>query len=253
MLLTIFLFSILLLFVDNPVAAIKKGIDELTESGRNVRIDEQQASDGNKDPVNDIIEIKENGIINVRIGKVYTDEDLKNLEKELPFATEVFVEEEINESVYKVRLGDTTEAYMALDEVNIIEGLELDVADYAIEDFLRVFPDSFRDSYSYFFAFLGVDYNHLKSSLQGLTDEGVNELGEKVIVYDYDNISYFFEGDFARAIEVRNINVELLIVSNLKLEPRIVSNDDDTMFYFLTNEYAIVIDYENRSMIFIDK
>lgn len=253
--LTMFLISTLLMLFENPVSEMRKWIDELVGADRIEKVEKDTVSETNEADVEnretDILEINKDGIISVRDGTIYQDENLRNIEIKLPFSTEIFVEEEINESIYKVRIGNRVEGYIPIKEIKIIDETELADINYTIEDFLPILPESFKDSYAYFFAFLETDYEYVKSSLQGLTDEYVNEFGEETLVYDYDDISYTFNDENnSYAMEVRNIDSNLLIINNLNVVPEILSTNDNSLFYMLLGDYGVIIDIEKRSMLF---
>ena len=240
-----FVISIMLLFVDNPAEAINNGLGQVAKTESN--------NDANEESNAEVLVINETGRIKERNGAVYLDTELKNVETELPFATEVFVEEEIEGSIYKISIEDKIQGYIKSDSVGMPKEIDKEDSTFTVEDFLPLFPESVSESYAFLFAFINTDYENVKTTLQGLTDEYTDEFDNNVLVYEYGAYSYYFnEDNLSYAIKIDDIDLDSSVVNEIIEESESVSNDD-SMFYLETDEYEVILDIKERSVEFNGK
>ncbi|MFC4661443.1 ATP-binding cassette domain-containing protein [Oceanobacillus aidingensis] len=244
-LLTLFVCSTILLFIDNPIEAITNRLGQATEVEDSDNLAEES------EPA--ILTIDKSGIIKGRDVPVYLDSDLNenDIEAEVSFATKVFIEEEIDDSIYKVSVeNDTISGYVETENVELIDDDEMANSTLSIETFLPLFSESIQESYAYLFAFLGADYENVKNTLRGLTDEYTNQSGKDILEYEYGAYSYYFnEDDIAETIEFDEIDVDSSIINEVTSESQI-SSSDDSLFYLVTAEYTVILDVSNRNIMF---
>ncbi|PAE30540.1 hypothetical protein CHI07_03770 [Paenibacillus sp. 7884-2] len=240
-----FVVSIMLLFVDNPAEAINNGLGQVAKTESN--------NDANEESNAEVLVINETGRIKERNGAVYLDTKLKNVETELPFATEVFVEEEIEGSIYKISIEDKIQGYIKSDSVEMLKEIDKEDLTLTVEDFLPLFPESVSESYAFLFAFINTDYENVKSTLQGLTDEYTDEYGNNVLVYEYGAYSYYFnEDNLSYAIKIDDIDLDSSVVNEI-IEESTFSNNDESIFYFTMDGYEVILDIKERSVEFNGK
>ena len=229
-----FVISIMLLFVDNPAEAINNGLGQVAKTESN--------NDANEESNAEVLVINETGRIKERNGAVYLDTELKNVETELPFATEVFVEEEIEGSIYKISIEDKIQGYIKSDSVGMPKEIDKEDSTFTVEDFLPLFPESVSESYAFLFAFINTDYENVKTTLQGLTDEYTDEFDNNVLVYEYGAYSYYFnEDNLSYAIKIDDIDLDSSVVNEI-IEESTFSNNDESIFYFTMDGYEVILD-----------
>lgn len=240
-----FVISIMLLFVDNPAEAINNGLGQVAKTESN--------NDANEESNAEVLVINETGRIKERNGAVYLDTELKNVETELPFATEVFVEEEIEGSIYKISIEDKIQGYIKSDSVGMPKEIDKEDSTFTVEDFLPLFPESVSESYAFLFAFINTDYENVKTTLQGLTDEYTDEFDNNVLVYEYGAYSYYFnEDNLSYAIKIDDIDLDSSVVNEI-IEESTFSNNDESIFYFTMDGYEVILDIKERSVEFNGK
>ncbi|MFD1451541.1 ATP-binding cassette domain-containing protein [Oceanobacillus sojae] len=242
-LIALFICSTALLFVNNPIEAITNRLGQANESENENNLVEESESE--------IVAIDKNGIINERDVSVYFDFDLNDIETEVSFADKVFIEEEIDGSIYKVNIEGNTAGYVEVNNVELTDDGEEKNSTFSVETFLPLFSESIQESYAYLFAFLDADYENVKDTLNGLTEEyTVQSSGGYVLEYEYGAYSYYFnEDNIADAIEFEGINIDSLIVNDVMSESQISSNDD-SLFYLETDEYKVILDVSNQNILF---
>lgn len=241
----LFVCSAILLFVDNPIEAITNRLGQATELEDKDNLAEESESE--------IVTIDKNGIIKERDVPVYLNSDLNenDIAAEVPFATKIFIEEEIDGSMYKVNVEDDTSGYVEIENLELIDEDEVADSTFSIEYFLPLFSETIQESYAYLFAFLDTDYENMKSTFQGLTDERTDQFGNNVLEFDYGAYSYYFNKDnIAESIKFDEIVVDSPIVNEIMAESQISSNDD-SLFYLVTDEYEVVLDVDNFNIAFM--
>lgn len=239
-----FFIATLLMFIDNPINIIHGG---KTTNGNPVEtIDNEKEVDNNIEPeLIDSIAVEKHGYI--KSGNevsVYSDVERNNLLTKLPFSTEVFIIEEINETIYRIESPGGM-GYIEKSKVTLLDKNEL-TENISYEDFLPLLPISFQNSYRFFFSFLDEDIESIKGSLQGLSDEYQNDKGEYVLEYGQEGVSYQINNNSrAYAIEIKDINLESVGAGLVLSKASLVSDEEDFLFY-LTNNYKILVNVEER-------
>lgn len=241
-LIILFMVSTMLLFIDNPIAAITNQSGQATESEKGDNPAEESESK--------TVTIEKNGIIKERDVSVYLDSDLSEIKTEIVFADELYVEEELEGAIYKVNIEDDTSGYVEADKVELIDEGETPTSALAIEDFLPLFSESIQGSYAYLFAFLGAKYEDVKNTFQGLTDEQTDRSDNNVLEFDYGSYFYYFnEDNIAEAIQFNKIDIESSIVDKIIAESQ-VSSEDDGLFHLVTGEYEVLLNVEDYNILF---
>ncbi|WP_286171999.1 ABC transporter ATP-binding protein [Gracilibacillus phocaeensis] len=243
---TMLVVSIVLLFVDSPIAAINNTPEESQE----VAGDDENDHSPFESNESTTIEINENGLVTEREIPIYQEPELENTEIELSFATEVLVEEELNGSIYKISIDGEVEGYTESDYVEIGAKEEISASSFTIEDFLPVLPERISESYAFFFVFLNSDIENVRSKLQGLTDEYTDPLGNTVLEYENGTYSYHFnEENIAEAIEMTELDLDESFRTNILAEAALVSGQEN-MAYLVGDMYNIVVDFEGSQVVF---
>lgn len=241
-----FLISTFLLFVDNPAEAIRRNFPVFTppETEESSTLPETMAEAVDEDVT--VIEIEEDGLVFAREATVYSDSNLTEEAFTLPFSTAVFVDEELDESIYKVVLDDGREGYISIDEVHL-GGVEL--TDVTIEDFIPIFPPSVSESYVFTFTFMDTEHYVVLDSLQGLSDEFTDGNGHRILEYGNGDFLYYFnENNYSDKIEIGNLRTTDYFIDLMSDNASLVL--DDELLYFLTEEYEIVLDVVEDNMFF---
>ncbi|NMH67668.1 teichoic acids export ABC transporter ATP-binding subunit TagH [Bacillus sp. RO3] len=187
------------------------------------------------------------GYIQVENAVLYKDEKLTDKQIVLPFSTEVFVQEFIEEDYYKV-LYESENYYVKADALTTeINSSELSTLSF--EDQLFVFNEPVVSSYSYFTAFFDSSYDEIVNSLRGLTDEEENQDGNRYLVYGYDNVTYRLNNDnVSDAIIFNEINLDNEAVQLLKEEAKLIS-DSEELYLVETEQYNWYYDLEKNELL----
>ncbi|GAQ16780.1 ABC transporter-related protein [Oceanobacillus picturae] len=242
LLVILFLVSALLMFIDNPLAAVKS-FSETNDNDAHIEVNTNEPS---QSPT---LDVNKTGYTAEEEVTVFKDNNLDQEIMQLPFAKEVSVLEKIDGFLYKVRF-DGKEGYIKETDIEIVADTDMDDSNVALEDFLPIFPEQFRESYSFLFLFLNTEYEMVKSKLQGLTGEYNDNLGRPVLDYESTHISYIFDDNQTSvAIEVKDIVMEENLLERLRDESIVISNDSQ-LYYVLTSEYQCYIDIKNSTVIF---
>lgn len=236
----LFLYSILLMFVDYPVKAIKDNF-ETPIKGNTQKIEE---NDSANEP---IVEVNESGYITEKKAIIYKDADLEEKITEVPFASKVNIIEEINGLAYKVNFEENV-GFIQPEIVDIMDDKEIKKSSITIEDLLPMFPRQFKESYSFFLTFLNTGYDELKGNLHGLTDEYMDDFGRTIL--EYDNVSYIFnKSNNSVAIQLNDVMMSETVLTEAIAKSALASNDGN-LYYLSTKAYGIYIDIENDSITF---
>ena len=240
----LFMLSTMLMFVNHPVEAITDSINNFSKDNVDDRIlDEKESDEPNH------VKVDENGFISEREAILYNDTGLNKSVTGLPFATEVYVEEKIDNSIYKVKTK-SDHGYIDSTKVETAKEEELKHSNLSLEEFVSIFPDEFAGSYAFSFTYLNTDYAEVKDSLQGLTNEYVDDFGQSILDFSSNRMSYIFdENNISNAIKVSDINVDAPIIHEIITESKLVSGDK-VLYLLLTKDFKIYLDVENRTITF---
>ncbi|RWZ59084.1 ATP-binding cassette domain-containing protein [Halobacillus fulvus] len=218
--------SILLLFGDN--------FDSFTAGAT-----EASNKETTVDSAADWQEVGQPGFTIQSPASLYSDEELTDVETEIPFASEMLVQS-VMDGVYKVE-HDGQILYTEKAAIQLDSGSSSQVADISLGDLARTFPERFVNSYEYFFAFMGADYETVTSNLNGYTDQGINELDQKFLEFSDDHVTIIFdEKDDAGTFVVSELNTSHPVINQLIEEARMYSVDK-TLYNIQTEQYSINI------------
>ena len=241
LLLVYFILSTILMFIDDPLNAFSQEDTKMVESDR--IIDEETNNGELAVDVNAKL-VENNGFINSSSAVVYENEDLEYEIGSLNFLDEVYIDELIGDSVYKVNT-EYGEGYINSSEV-ILED-QFDLTPYSsIDDFVFLFPETIVDSYNFFFSFLGEEYDMITGTMQGITDDYVTD-SIRVIELSNEGVSYIFNENLTSvSLVIENINLnekseEILQQANLS---------SDTLYYYKLDEYDVVLNLEGGLITF---
>ncbi|MBC5635726.1 ATP-binding cassette domain-containing protein [Ornithinibacillus sp. BX22] len=239
-----FIIATVLMFIDNPINIIH---GEKTNNGNTEEIigDEKELNSNLESNSIESSTVEKNGfIISGDDVSVYSNTNLSNLVTNLPFSTQVYIIEEINETIYRIEFPGGM-GYIEKSKVTLLDENDL-IVNISYEDLLPLLPTSFQNSHRFFFSFLDEDIESIKGSLQGLSDEYQNDNGEVVIEYGQEGVSYQINNNSrAYAIEISDINLESAEAEWVLSNASLVSYEEDFLFY-LTNSYKIVVNVEER-------
>jgi teichoic acid transport system ATP-binding protein len=191
-------------------------------------------------------EINRKGYIQVENGVLYEDNKLEVKRGELPFSTEVFVEELIDKEYYRV-LYQNENHFIKADTLTTQVNKE-DVSTLSFEEQLFIFNEPVVSSYSYFTAFFDSSYDEITSSLKGLTDEKENQKGERFLVYGYDNVTYRLNNDdISNAIIFSELNLDQEVINLLEEKAKIIS-DNEKLYLVETEQYNWYYNLEKNEL-----
>jgi teichoic acid transport system ATP-binding protein len=189
--------------------------------------------------------INENGIVTVGQSALYDEKELKTAKGKIFFSDEIEVLEKIGDS-YKVRTANNLLGYTNVENIKVPKP-DFVVAQRDLKDFLPLFPERFANAYAYFLTFLNVESEEVKSILSGLTSESLLDNGKKTLTYSYYNAQYTVNDDnMTESISISNIETSVPGWNELKESASLVSNDNQ-YYYYITEDYKIVIDILNRT------
>ncbi|WP_404329946.1 ABC transporter ATP-binding protein [Mesobacillus maritimus] len=186
-------------------------------------------------------EVNTNGFVIEGQTMVFEEYQLKNSIGELLFAEEVKVLEQVENS-YKVQ-KDELIGYVSQDNVKLEdEELAIPESDIDMNDFLPLFPERFANANEYFRTFLNAEADMVRSTLIGLSDEEVFEDGRETLTYSTYSAEYNINQDkIANSITVRNFATDEDQWNELK-EGASLQSEDDCYYYFLMEDYEIIVD-----------
>ncbi|WP_052345750.1 ATP-binding cassette domain-containing protein [Paucisalibacillus sp. EB02] len=240
-----FIIATVLMFVDNPISAITglnhsdNVVIEAEEPTLNVPEEEENTLE--------TVGINQNGLIQVKSAAIYNDMEFSDKLAELPFATQIYIVEEINDSMFKIEstygLG-----YVEKNKVQIIDDEGVVQVDVSVDEFIPLFPESLQQTYGFFFSFLNAEGDTIKDSLQGLTDEYEDGNGNIILEYSYENVTYTLndEGQ-SYVVEIDNLDLEQLDEVNITGS---LESQEEGLYYYLTDTYQIYLDITNESIRF---
>ncbi|PLS01498.1 ATP-binding cassette domain-containing protein [Neobacillus cucumis] len=176
---------------------------------------------------------------------IYSDSKLKHKIVTLPFATPISIQEKRNDS-YKVTYDGKT-GYINTTDATISEQ-ETQPLNLSIDNLQDSLPSAFSRSYEFYLAYLGADYNNIKSDIRGLTEETTDSLGNKVQVYR--SVSYTFnQNNIADMITVLDIDSSDEIIQRMK-ENASIKNDEDQLYFVDINGYQTILNLQKNTVSF---
>ena len=204
-------------------------------SNQNVNADEK---------VNNI-KINKVGFINQDNVILYEDKDFLKEKEVLDFSKEIYIKEQIDD-IYNVQF-ENKEGYIKVKTVSMIDS-PIGSSQLSIGQIVDIFPERLTDSYLYFLAQLNGDYEVIINKLNGLTSEKTDHAGNRVLEYEYDNITIFFnEEQVAKKILIHQVNEDSSTIENIKDEAQLKSRDEQK--YLLRIEgYDLILDLKENKI-----
>ncbi|MCM3652967.1 ABC transporter ATP-binding protein [Metabacillus litoralis] len=230
LLLTLTIFSGFLMFTDFSLSTFAK----------------QKETDSilNKEAIHASV-INQEGIIVTEQASAYKSQDQDANVQSIPFAARVFVEEKLGNN-YKVRYKNDS-YYLDMNDIQLTSKTDLQVTNRTIEDYLTILPESFYQSYEFFFAFFNEDYETVTSKIRGY-QEGTNKEGNKVLTLNGYGLSYIFNKDnLVEKILIYNINQNSQSLQSFMNQAQ-VSSDDQNHFLQVTKDYEMILNLEKSTL-----
>ena len=183
------------------------------------------------------IEINQNGFIAVEGSAIYKNVDFTDKIYDIEFASPIFVQKQIGNEIYQITYNNRY-GYINKEEVKL-NNLKNDFS-YSFIDTLALFPETFKQSFEFYLAFLSSSEDEIKSRLKGLTSEEINDNGEKVLSFDYDKVSYYInDKGIATDIMVEDVEVDEETM-NMVNEISALKLNDGTIFLIKTTNGTIL-------------
>jgi teichoic acid transport system ATP-binding protein len=235
------LLSIYFMFSNNKTSFFLSDINKKLENANNVGENQANKVEENKKEV-----INSKGFIIKETVDVFSDKDLNNKQSTLVFATPIMIEEKVD-NVYKIHHDDLS-GYIGVNDAEIYQG-DLEVKDYTIEDLLVFLPESFSNAYSFYLSHLGLPYDEVKANLRGLSQETIDPAGNKVQIYQSENVSFLFnKSNIAYAIIIYDLNSADTTFNNL-VDSSNLSNNDEKLYFIRINNYEVIINLKTHRLI----
>jgi teichoic acid transport system ATP-binding protein len=235
---------ILILFVFSA-ATVFIGDFSVLKNLPSFSLKEKDISKDNDLPSENITKINKKGVVIKNESKLFSNKKTTELERQLKFASNVYIIEQINDDTYKI-ISNEEIGYMNKEDIIILEN-DLQESDVKIEEFKEVFNTQFIDSYEYFFAFMNTDYEEVKKTLRGLTEEKADDTG-KYLVYGYDNVTYLYENNSENnTIIISDINKDFQVENVFPTDSYIKSKNKE-LYLIKTHSYSILLDKKNNEI-----
>ncbi len=244
-LILLFTISVLLMFIEHPINTIKNNfnISETEVENHNNTL----TSGADSFDQTDSITINEAGLISAKSRVVYKDRELTEEISELAFADEVFVLEEFGNSVYKIKVANTY-GYIPSAQVQLLKEAEFKISELTIDELVPLFPESFSDSYSFLLLFLNEDYQKIKESLQGLSNEYEGNAEETILEYGANDMSFIIEDGISQAVFIRELNLVSTVLDTIVEQSTLISGNRENIF-LVTEKYKVYLDTVDRTML----
>ncbi|WP_157130763.1 ABC transporter ATP-binding protein [Halobacillus mangrovi] len=237
--------STLLLFIDQPVEAVKDQFGFLSSQQAASETAEEK-EDKAEGPV-EMKEIDQQGAIIAESSDLYNEPELTSVKEKLPITTKVDVVNQIGD-VYEVTY-EGEKGYVKAPDIQLSPG-QNEITDLTLDELAQAFPGSFAQSYEYFFAFSDSDYESVKSTFNGLTDETEDESGRNILLYEADGVAFKFDEDNETdEIEVMNIDVHDEAIEELK-DKAYLSSNDDSIHFIENDKFQVILNVEEETLQF---
>lgn len=195
---------------------------------------------------NEAVDVK--GFITGESVDVFSSKSFSNKISALPFGSPIFIVDREGDA-YKIQYN-STDGYIRVNDAEVM-AKDLPQSKYKIEDLLVFLPDSFSHSYNFFLAQLGLNYDKIKGSLRGLSNETTDIQGNSVLVYNYDNIMYMFNNDkISSQIKILNINEDNNTFTNLEASAS-VKDKNNNLFFTIIKDYEVIVNKQEKSITLI--
>ncbi|MCM3244937.1 ATP-binding cassette domain-containing protein [Cytobacillus oceanisediminis] len=237
--------SALLMFEIQPVQGIGSYINSYIDNKEQSLVKETH-KEGKPEFISK--EINKEGIVSVGQAEIYNDSDLKNKTTDISFANNVFIEEQLNAEIYKIKSNGVS-GFTKMINIKLMDD-DLPNVQIGITDFIPLFPERFSNAFEYFFTFLNTDSEEVKSKVRGLSSEERLNNGERILTYSVYDARYItdLEG-ITKSITVSNIDTSRDEWDRIKHNASLISNDSQC-YLFKTDEFNIVVDQNNNTTTF---
>ncbi|OAS88216.1 MULTISPECIES: teichoic acids export ABC transporter ATP-binding subunit TagH [Metabacillus] len=232
------IFSLLFMFIGNPVQIMNKNTTDQSGVKTIDQIEDKK----------DIIVFEKNGYVIVNNADFYIDEQLTETGFAIPFGSSLEVLGK-TDNVYKIRYNDTT-GFTSKENIQIGDVKQDNESEnIAINEFLSVFPENFKNSYQFYLAQLNLNEEQILEKLSGLTGESVNINGDKTLDYKYDNVQIIIDKEtgLTSSIIVDSIQSESDTLNKIKESAQITSKNGDLLFLNL-DKYNLTINLINNTI-----
>lgn len=231
--LLIALFITIFFMFKNPFIDTLNGL--LKDEQRSINEGDKVKKEEKKTEVTSII--SQYGFVAVKDTNVYNSIDSTSASFPLNFGDKVYISEQIDDH-FKFTYDDK-DLYVNKSDIILLEE-SFEESNFQIDDFVSAFPTEFSDSYMYFFAFLGGNYDQIKSSMSTEPVETENGLGESILSYPDYFVEYHFN-DQGNANEIVINNIDLDAIKDIDLTS---SKMSDSTYYLQNETYEIFINGE---------
>ncbi|WP_161993075.1 ATP-binding cassette domain-containing protein [Sediminibacillus terrae] len=242
-LLLLFLFSTFLMFIENPLQAL--------DNSFNNKGDEKLVSQVEKgEPVQELSPediLNMDGWIIVNESSIYKNIDTREKVEDLAFGTKVnILEEETRQNFYKVEVNGIS-GYLSKNDLLIIDQAEQITSDLKIEDFIDIFPRRISNSYEFFISLLGSDLEELRKTTQGITNEYLNDDGQLIVEYSYENIAYITDNNKVGTLQINEIDFNNSVIEEIMNEA-FIKSVDGTLYCLSLENYYVYLDSIQKEM-----
>ncbi|WP_374055174.1 teichoic acids export ABC transporter ATP-binding subunit TagH [Rossellomorea sp. FM04394] len=241
--LTILLLTVLLSFFTLQMFDLKP-FSSLTSMFKGNALLDPDAGDEKPEKIEEI-PVGQNAVISTESVKVYEDKSLDNVSRTMEFGTEIYVDKKIGD-LYSINENGVN-SFIKADKVKLLYNPQ-EPLDISIREMLDFLPEIFTNSYSYYLAYLEMDYDKIKEDLLELTNERTDSYGRKLLEYSFDKITYRFNDELlSNAIIIEDIDTDSPELQDL-IEKATVVDQTNGMYYLKTIDYKVTIDLQERKM-----
>ncbi|WP_339147890.1 MULTISPECIES: ATP-binding cassette domain-containing protein [unclassified Sutcliffiella] len=237
------LLSVYFMFAEEP-AAIFKNLSSSQES-KLIEVNKEVADQENN--IDEETEKEESikytnqlGFITENNAALYYEMDSQYKIESLEFGSKVKVLEKTKD-YYKISTNNKT-GFINNMEITLVEKKVMD--ELELEDILYILPETFVNSYEYYLAFVGSEYN--ESEIFNSGTEFIDNEGRKMV--SVDNITYLFnDEDVANVLIIDSINNSSSSIIPLE-EHFLFSSEEEGLYYFEIKGYDVILDQKNNTI-----
>ncbi|MEA3320549.1 MAG: teichoic acids export ABC transporter ATP-binding subunit TagH [Bacillota bacterium] len=189
--------------------------------------------------------VDQEAFISTKQADLYFDSSLTYKISDLSFATLIYIEEK-TETSFLVKVNDIS-GYINIDEaVLLVDSLNKDVR--SIEEVFPILPADFIESYEYYLAFFGSDFEEIEETFVGAKSTYLDN-GQLSIKYEEGNIEYLFDGEnTATSIVISDIFHDVDFLNDIKDMSSVVSSDN-TQFLLDFGEYTGILNLDDKKLL----
>ncbi|WHY33817.1 ATP-binding cassette domain-containing protein [Cytobacillus firmus] len=195
---------------------------------------------------NSPVMINRAGIVNSE-AVLYKTAELKIKKEVLYFAKEVLILEKYKENIYKIDTGNDI-GFVQVEHISEVEP-NFAKSTLTLDEISDVFPEKFKASYQFFLAHLNLSEEDIKKNLIGLTEETTDKLGNKKLMYNYDDVSFILNKEnVASQMQIYNINKDSSVINIIKHDAALVSKEKQNLLLNIEG-YKIIINLQEGFLI----